>query len=56
VVVLVERVEKYGRKDKMSREHATGNATAARMHPLVRELDNGGMDRYATRSFLLDIR
>ena len=53
---VAERAESYGRKDNISREHATGSAAAARTRHLVRGLDNGGKDRYATRSFLLDIR
>lgn len=56
VEVVAERAESHGRKDNISRELATGSATAARAHRMVREVDNGGKDRYATRSFLLDIR
>ena len=54
--VVAERAESYGRKDNISREHATGSEAAARTRHLVPGLDNGGKDRYATRSFLLDIR
>ena len=54
--VAVERVERYRRKDDTSREQITRSATLARMRPPLRELDNGGKDRYATRSLLLDIR